>query len=61
MFIEGICSIRFEIILIGLDIISDQISAITSLKYLTTDETFDTYDRTAIKQHLNIISRFRSA
>lgn len=61
MFIERICPIGFKIILIGLDIISDQIGAITSFKDFTTNKTFYGYNRFSIKPDLNIISRFRSA
>ena len=56
MFIKRICSIGFEIIFIGLDIIGDQIGAVTGLEDFAAYETFDAYDRVFIEPYLDIIS-----
>ncbi len=61
MFIKRICSIGFEIIFIGLDIIGDQIGAVTGLEDFAAYETFDAYDRVFIEPYLDIISWFGSA
>ncbi len=56
MLIEDISSIGFKCILMVLDIIGDQISAITRFQDLAANETLDMHYRIFIEHDLDIVS-----
>lgn len=59
--VERIRPVWFEIVFVSLDIIGDEIGAITRFEDLAADETFNAYDRVFVEPYLDIVSWFSSA